>query len=200
MVTSCGSSKKAATTASAPAYNSVQAAPSTVQQSQSLNRGVKQQKEECEELALFAEAGTFRDAGNNISDNESLATNLALLDARAKLAQQLEVLVSGMARNFAQQHTEGQNSSASVGKGTNLQQGYFEQFLRNSRPVCKNSYVKEDGRYNVYVCVEMPEAQTKAMVKQLKQDKIIEIDVREDMALQELEKQKAAYKEKLEGQ
>jgi hypothetical protein len=176
-----------------------QVEPVTTAQQQAASRGLKLQAEECEELAL--EAGkTYRESGNGVSAKESFATNLALLDARSKLAQQLYVLVNGLIRNFDQQHGDGQDY-ALVDKASQTQQAYFEQFLVNTRPIRKNTYVKEDGMYNVYVCVELGEQGARAMHKKLSEDKKISIDFAEHQFMQELEKAKEDYRQKqLSGQ
>ena len=182
----CKTSKPAA------GYATTQTKPTTVEQQQAADRGLKLAKEECEEKALEPGKG-IRDAGNAISDKEAFATNLALLDARQKLAQQLEVLVSGLIRNFNQQH-EQDGEFSSLGKATGLTQAYFEQFLTNTRPICKNTYVKQDGKYNVYVCVEMDENMQRSMYKKLTEDKKMHIDFEESQFLKELEKSKEDYR------
>ncbi|MDR1122214.1 MAG: hypothetical protein LBM08_15070 [Dysgonamonadaceae bacterium] len=190
VMTGCKSSNQASN-----GYVSNQKTPSTVEQRQAANRGLKVQKEECEELALEMDVKNLRESGNGVSDKESFAVNLALLDARAKLAQQLEVLVSGLIRNFNQQHAADKDFT-SVEKASQLQQGYFEQFLTNTRPICKNTYVKEDGKYNVYVCVEMGEQQQRAMYKKLSDDKKVSVDFAEHQFMQELGKAKGDYLQK----
>jgi hypothetical protein len=188
MTTSCNSSKK-----TSKGYAVEQTKPSTVPQVEAANRGVKLVKEECEELALEA-TNSLRESGNGVSDKEAFAVNLALLDARSKLAQQLEVLVNGLIRNFNQQH-EGDKEFSSVAKASQLQQGYFEQFLTNTRAVCKNTYVKEDGKYNVYVCVELGEQQIRAIHKKLSDDKKIAIDFAEKQFMDELNKAKEDFRQ-----
>jgi hypothetical protein len=174
-------------------YAYEQTKPSTVEQAQAANRGLKLQKEECEELALEA-TDNIREAGNGVSDKEAFALNLALLDARSKLAQQLEVMVNGLIRNFNQQH-EGDQDFASMLKAGQVQQAYFEQFLTNTRPICKNTYVKDDGKYNVYVCIEMSEQMKKAMHKRLSDDKKIAIDFAEKQFIDELNKAKEDFRQ-----
>lgn len=186
--TGCGGTKQAAY------QQPQQTQPNTVQQAQAANRGMKLDKEECEEKAL-EESANLREAGNGISDKESFAINLALLDARAKLAQQLEVLVNGLIRNFNQQH-EKDGGSASVGKASGLQQGYFEQFLTNSRPICKNTYVREDGKYNVFVCVELGEQQKRAIHKKLTEDDKLSTDFVERQFMDEMKQAKEDYRQK----
>jgi hypothetical protein len=188
VMTGCGGSKKAS-----KGYAVEQKQPSTVEQEQSANRGLKLKKEECEELALEATTN-LRESGNGVSDKESFALNLALLDARSKLAQQLEVMVNGLIRNFNQQH-EADKDFASMAKAGQLQQAYFEQFFTNTRPICKNTYVKEDGKYNVYVCIEMGEQMKKAMHKKLSDDKKIAVDFAEKQFLDELNKAKEDFRQ-----
>lgn|GEM_PF-3373155 len=197
---SCASNPPAPqTTASAPAYNTVQAAPSTAAQAQAASRGVKLEKEECEEKAL-EQGANLREAGNALSENESFGVNLALLDTRAKLAQQLEVMVNGMIRNFDRQHASGQTGSSYAGKGMQVQQAFFEQFLTNTRPICKNTYVKEDGRYNVYVAIEMGPPEVKAMFNQLKKEEKMAIDFEEHQFMKELEAAKEDYRRQKAGE
>jgi len=192
MAGACKSSQKAD-------YNGVQQKPTTAVQKDAANRGVKVQKEECEELAM-ADSPNLRDAGNGISDKESFATNLALLDARSKLAQRLEMLINGLTRKFNQQHEAGTTDLSSAAKEGQIQQGYFEQLLSNTKQICKNTYVKEDGRYNVFVCVEMDVNAQKAMHKKLTNDKMLQIDYKEYQFLQDLEKAQKEYQQKQENQ
>jgi hypothetical protein len=185
----CGGTKTVAT-----GYNPEQKAPTTAAQAQSAKRGLKLEKEECEELALEA-TDNLRESGNGVSDKEAFAVNLALLDARSKLAQQLEVLTNGLIRNFNQQHEAGEGF-ASVAKAGDLQQGYFEQFLTNTRPICKNTYVKEDGKYNVFVCIEMGDQQKKNLYKKLSNDQKIVVDFAEKQFMDDLNKAKEEFRQK----
>jgi len=186
MFGACKSSKKTVI------YTGDQNNLTTTAQQNVTSRGTKQEVEECEELAMLPGAN-LRDAGNGISDREAFATNLALLDARSKLAQQLEVLVNGLTRNFNQQHESGVDQLSSVAKAGQIQQGYFEQFLANTRQICKTTYLK-DGKYNVYVCVEMDVNQQRAMYKKLTNDKMLQTDYQEYQFLKDMEKAKEEYK------
>jgi hypothetical protein len=186
LITGCRSSKSSG-------YSVEQKKPNTVEQAQSANRGLKLAKEECEELALAATAN-LREAGNGVSDKEAFAQNLALLDARSKLAQQLETMVNGMIRNFNQQY-EAEKDFASTAKASQIQQGYFEQLLSNTRAICKNTYVKEDGKYNVYVCIEMGDQEKRAMYRKLSDDKKIAVDFAEKQFLDELDKAKEDFRQ-----
>ena len=105
------------------------------------------------------------------------------------------MLVTGLIRGFNQQYTADKDF-ASVAKESQIQQGYFDQFLTNTRPICQNTYVKEDGKYNVYVCIEMNVQQQKAMHKKLSEDKKISVDFAEYQFLQEMAKSKEEYRQK----
>jgi cytochrome c1 len=199
-LTSCASNPPAQqNTSTAPVYNTVQNAPATPAQAQSANRGIKLEKEECEAKAL-EQAASLRESGNALSENESFGVNMALLDARSKLAQQLETMINGMSRRFAEQYAKGQAGSSYAGKETQIQQGYFEQFLTNTRSICKNTYVKEDGRYNVYVAIELGEPEQKAMYNQLKKDEKLAIDFDEHLFLKEMQAAKEDYRKQKEAQ
>jgi len=176
-----------------PAYDGTQTRPTTAAQRTAATRGVRLQMEECEMLAMD-ETANLRESGNAISDRESFAANLALLDARARLAQQLEVLVNGMIRSFNQQYESNQQMS-SVAKAGQIQQAYFEQFLTNTRSICRNLYAREDGRYNAYVCIEMNAEQMGTMYRKLREDQYIGIDFQEHQFLKELEKAKEEYRQ-----
>lgn len=154
-------------------------------------RGVMIQREECEELAMDITQPNMRAAGNAVSQSESMATSMALNNARAELAAQLEVYVNGCLRTFDQQYAS-ENGMTYDGKSTRVQSSYFAQILKNVRPIKKNTYFK-DGRYNVYVCVEMSPEQATEIQRQLSQDQILSIDVQEERFLEEMRVMRQAY-------
>ena len=88
------------------------------------SRGTKLVREECEELAMDITAANPRAAGNGVSANEMLATNMAMLDARSNLAQQLEVFVNGMIETFNQQYASNGNTSLDQ-KNTQVQRKFY---------------------------------------------------------------------------
>lgn len=162
------------------------------------SRGTKLIREECEELAFDITCPNPRAAGNARSMNEAFATNMALLDARANLAQQLSVMIDGMTKSFNQQHMSNDNVSFEQ-KNSNLQRAYFEKFLTNTRPICKNAYLTEEGDYNVYVCIEMDPNLCKAVYEHLKKDKIVNIECSEEKFMEEMKEARKLYIENLEN-
>lgn len=162
----------------------------------SQSRGTKLIREECEELAMDITSANPRAAGNAISINEMMATNMALLDARSSLAQQLEVFVNGAIKSFNQQYAAEGNISLDQ-KNTQVQAAYFENILNNTRPICKNTYLKDDGSYNVYVCIEMDPNLTHIVYEQLKNDKMLHIDFNEERFKSEINEARKLYLESL---
>ena len=156
------------------------------------SRGVKLNREECEELAMDITAAYPRAAGNAVSANENMAMNLAMLDARSNLAQQLEVMVNGLITNFGEQYSS-VSAGGFQGSAKQLQEGYFQNILKNTRPIKKNTYLKEDGTFNVYVCIEMNPEQNTAIYNQLRKDEILHIDFDEAMFIERMNKAREEY-------
>jgi len=173
---SCGSSKKAKTPA----------------QKEAVSRGVKLEAEACEKLSMEKTAD-WRASGNGVSPKESFAKNIAELNAKARLARQLEEQINSLVRAFNQQHEAGGVQDFSA-KATGIDEGYADQLLTNVKTICSNTYVKADGSYNVYVCVEMGEQNLSAIHKKLSADKKLSIDFAEQQFKKEMEKAKEDYR------
>jgi hypothetical protein len=164
----------------------------TPEQKAAMNRGVKLEKEECEELAM-KESKNWRASGNGVSPKADFARNLAELSAKARLARQLEEQINSLIRAFNQQHEAGRTQEL-VGKATEITEGYADQLLSNVKTICSNTYVKEDGSHNVYVCVEMGEETLSRIHKKLTDDQKLSIDFAEHQFKQEMEKAKEDYR------
>jgi hypothetical protein len=185
LFTACGSTKTAR----------------TPEQKTAMNKGVKSEKEECEQLAL-QESKNWRASGNGVSPQESFARSIAELDAKARLARQLEEQIHSLIRSFSQQHTvyekgdDGRmkTKTETVSKSTGINEGYADQLLSNVKTICSNTYVKDDGSYNVYVCVEMGEETLSRIHKKLTDDQKLSIDFAEYQFKQEMEKAKEDYR------
>jgi hypothetical protein len=175
IVTSCGSKKVA----------------KTPEQKVAMDRGVQVDKEECEELAL-KETKNWRESGNGVSPKESLARNAAELNAKARLARQLQEQINAFIRSFNEQHEAGVIEQ--TGKLTEITEGYSEQLLSGVKVICNNTYVKQDGTFNVYVCVEMSEENISRIRKKLTEDQKLSIDFAEHQFKQEMEKAKEDYR------
>jgi hypothetical protein len=164
----------------------------TPEQKAAANRGMKLDKEECEELAM-RESKNWRAAGNGVSAKEAFARDIAELNAKTRLARGLEEQINSLIRTFNQQHAAG-NAQDLVGKDTGIAEGYADQLLSNVKVVCSNTYVKEDGSYNVYVCVEMGEESLSRIHKKLTDDQKLSIDFDEHQFKQDMEKAKEEHR------
>jgi Ni,Fe-hydrogenase maturation factor len=177
MVTACGSSSKVA---------------KTPEQKASLSRGVKQDKEECEQAALQESKG-WRASGNGVSPNENFAHSIAELNAKAQLARQLEEQINSKSRVFNQQYNVDKAQDL-VDKNTLVNESEVNKLLTNVKPICSNTYVKQDGSFNVYVCVEMGEENLSRIYKKLSDDKKLSIDFAESQFIKEMQKAKEEYR------
>jgi hypothetical protein len=131
--------------------------------------------------------GMLRASGNAVADREQFAINQALLQARTELGRQLQTMVEAFMRIYDQEHGAGRDANASVNSARESIQGYVNQAVGNSRPICQNAY-DQNGRFNVYVAVEMPlEQAARNIHRRLTQDQIISIDFQESQFLKDLE-------------
>jgi hypothetical protein len=79
-------------------------------------------------------------------------------------------------------------------RATEITEGYADQLLSNVKTIRSNTYAKEDGSYNVYVCVEMSEEGLSRIHKKLTDDQKLSIDFAEHQFKQEMEKAKEDYR------
>jgi hypothetical protein len=145
----------------------------------------------------IASTTAWRASGNGVSAKESFARSIAELDAKTRLARQLEEQINGLIRTFNQQHESGAGAASAtslVGKNTEIQEGYVDKLLSNVRTICNNSYVKENGDFNVYVCVEMSEQGLTAIHKKLTEDQKLSIDFAEDQFKKDMAKAKEDFR------
>ena len=171
---------------------------------QNTSRGVRREQEQCEALALQPSVSP-RASGSGTSRSETVALNIAKLEARNELASQIAVEISSFMQHRVEQimMTAGANTDVNVrnnsyrGNVSNsgnaprtvsavwqkdimVIEQYVSQQLTNVVPICRNSYNQPDGSVMVYVCLEMnPEAQSKMYID-LKEAGILVIDVNGD--------------------
>ena len=131
----------------------------------------------CVTASVDTSGNSMRDWGRGGPNvREQLAANMANLDARSKLASQIEFFVSGKLKSSSWERRRGK-AVVEVGGDIVFQQGYFDQFLRNSSIICTSRYFN-NGNYNVYSTAYMviDENLASNIVKQLTQDEILEVD------------------------
>lgn len=147
------------------------------------SRGTKIETEECEELAMDYNAKNPREFGQGESVKESFATNIALLDARSKMAQRIQSYVSGLIIKTESQTEATLSYDAKTGQ---LQTSKWEQAVSQCRIIKKNAYVKDDGSFNVYVCIEMPASQLSDIYSDLVKEKVISETITEQLFMEGL--------------
>jgi hypothetical protein len=168
------------------------------------SRGVKREKEECEEFAFQAEANP-RASASAVSRSEAVAYKMAMTEARAELAAQVAAEITGFVRRRVEQYrltagadtefalnsanlrgsVSGSNNkprtvSALIEADSSETVQRVVQVISNTRPVCKNTYDCGDGSVRVYVCVEMGLAAQRQVYKELKNDELIDFDLDSD--------------------
>jgi hypothetical protein len=167
----------------------------TAEQKTATGQGrVKKERDECQQKALDAQGAVLRAWGEGISAKESFANNQAELDARTKIARQLESAMESMISNFNEQHSK-DGTLDEVGKATELQQGYVNKVLTGTRPICSNAYVLPDGKTQVYVCIELSEESVLSAVKKLSAETKVQIDFAEHNYRQEMEKAREQFRQ-----
>jgi hypothetical protein len=151
--------------------------------------------EECEVLAM-KETKDWRAAGNGEDPDKIIAERTAEIRAKSQLARRLEEHIVSAVNSFNERHGI-DNALIRKDKTVFEDTGYANQLLKNVRIIHKKVYVKADGTFNVYVCVEMGEEKLSDIHKKLTDDQILSIDFDEHQFKQEMEKMKQEYLEKL---
>lgn len=189
LLVSCGTSQKvAATSSTTPTPPPSTKVTSTI--------GTRIEEDPCEELAYDITAENPREFGNGMSRSESLATNLAMLDARSKLAQRIDSYVQGLIVSANGQYNSSTGSTGSNGasqfsesySNTNqsgqTQTSKWEKHVANSKVIKRSRYLRDDGQFNIYVCVEMPKEQLSSIYKELSEGHNISSEISEQMFLE----------------
>ena len=164
----------------------------TAQQAQQNTVRIKKERDECQEMALKAPDGAIRAWGEGVSMKESFANNLAELDARTKIARQLEMAMESLISSYNEQYTK-EGTLDEAGKANELQQGYVSKILTGTIPVCSNVYILPDGKNQVYVCIELSADHVQNVVKKLSAETKLDIDFAEHNYRKEMEKAREQF-------
>jgi hypothetical protein len=158
----------------------------TPQQKAAVARGIKLDKEECEEEAFKSPK---RASGIGTSQSERLAKNSAVLDARANLVAAIQSVVMGMIKNFDLEHQVGanMNKASDFVNQTGEEQKALIDAVISSRITCSNTYAQVDGSYRVYACVELNDESIANLYQRLSRDKKISIEYEEIRFREEME-------------
>lgn len=112
----------------------------------------KLQNDECEDKANEA-AQFLRAYGVGRDADRMLARNLAAMQARAELVQQVQATVATMLnQNDVQMRSSDKRES--TGKAVSFIQQLAEESLKGNKIICSNTY-EVGGQYEVHVCIEL---------------------------------------------
>jgi hypothetical protein len=103
-----------------------------------------------------------RSAGKGVAPKESMARQLARLDARANFAEAISAAVSSAAKDtdfdlsqYAGDEEEGMNAEDAASRAKTWRQSITQEVINNTVEVKKNVfYNKRTHKYTVYVCLE----------------------------------------------
>lgn len=136
----------------------------------------------------------FFGVGNTTSRDMSLAVNKSVMDARAQIAQQVEIKMSGVQRRFQEEVGLGENSEL-LDQFTSAYKAIVDETLVGSRT--RNQEIRQEGiTYRAYVLVEMPVgAASEAMMQRLRENENLYTRFRATEAFRDLERELEAYRE-----
>jgi hypothetical protein len=133
---------------------------------------VPMKRDKCQKQAQDVSGAALRAWGEANSQSESEAIEQARQDARTKIARQLEMVMQSLIADFNQQNA---GSSEEGGEAKELPQGYVLSELAETPVICTSKDASGDA-YQVYVCVELDEAATQAMLNKLSKGAKLDFD------------------------
>lgn len=158
-LTSCGSSRQAASSYNAQLQQSQNHQTQTYQTPvvEKMPQNIKTQtrvarpEEPCEALSWERDLAA---AGTATSYNEKVARNEAIRDARYELGRMMQVAVEGAAEDYLRNVTKNKKStSETISEEINSQ--FFSECVKNSKVIKTTVYDLSDGQIQVYACVEV---------------------------------------------
>lgn len=173
VLTSCGSSK--------PATQPVQ--QPTVQQDVEINVP-------CSGPEFQTNKEYFRASSMGLSTNMTTAKKIAMTEARADIAASVSAKVKSVTDSYASSYQQGENDD-SKSRFQSLNRTVVEQELSGTRLICEKTMRTPDGKYKVYVCLELAGQEIMdAMANRIKNDEKLRIDF-------EYEKFKKVFEEEM---
>ena len=197
MFTSCGTSKKTASTDYQ--YQQWLAQQQQQQQQQDQQRPSRTMRtlEPCIELAQ-ADSENLRAYGTATSYVEKVALNQAERDARNRLAAMLKTAVEGAAQDYEQNaNKDMKNTAGALGESVMTQ--FFNEEISNTKVIKTTIYDLTDGSIQVYVCIEMRSKKDdidKKLNNTLDRDGLIELQYDRDRFIDKIGKGLEEYKQK----
>lgn len=193
MLSSCGTSKKTASTD----YQYQQWLAQQQQSTQQRPARTLRTNEPCIELSQ-EDAENLRAYGTATSYIEKTALNEAERDARNRLAAMIKAAVEGAAQDYEQNANKNlKNSAGSIGEAVMTQ--FVAEEVKNTRILKTSIYDLADGSIQVYVCLEMRSNKNdfgKNLENTLDREGIIELQYDRDRFVKKMSDGLDEYKKK----
>ena len=118
----------------------------------------------------------FRASAMGLSTDMNIAKKKAMTEARTGLAEAINVKVQAVTDNYSSSYQQGENEEAK-GRYQSLARQVVSQELSGVRVICEKTMKTPDGKYKVYVSVELAGNEImEAMANRIKNDDKLRID------------------------
>ncbi len=130
----------------------------------------------CSGPEFFSDTEYFRANSVAESQNQANSKRMALSNARAELAAQIEVTVKSVLDNYIQDVTVG-NRSEFTQRYEGLSREVINQRLSGTRVICEELTRTTEGRYKTYIAIELSgEEMINAMNQRISSDERLRVD------------------------
>ena len=130
----------------------------------------------CSGPEFFSDADFFRANSVAESQNQANSKRMALSNARAELAAQIEVTVKSVIDNYVQDVTVG-NRSEFTQRYEGLSREVVNQRLSGTRVICEELTRTENGMYKTYIAIELSgDEYFNAMNQRISDDERLRVD------------------------
>ncbi len=132
----------------------------------------------------------FRASAMGLSTDMNIAKKKAMTEARTGLAEAINIKVQAVTDNYSSSYQQGENEEAKS-RYQSLGRQVVSQELSGVRVICEKTMKTPDGKYKVYVAVELAGNEImEAMANRIKSDDKLRIDF-------EYEKFKKVFEEEM---
>jgi hypothetical protein len=130
----------------------------------------------CSGPRYFSDKDYFRANSVAESQNQTNSKRMALSNARAELASQLEVTIKSVIDNYVQDVTVG-NRSEFTQRYEGLSREVVNQRLTGTRTICEELVRTTEGMYKTYIAIELSgEEIMNAMNQRISNDERLKVD------------------------
>lgn len=129
----------------------------------------------CSDDEFHSDAKYFRGTGNGTSQDLSTAKSKARLDANTNLSRSINTTLKAVADRYVNERQIGENSEFEQ-KFEQMSREVVNQQLNNVEVACSKTFQK-DGKYNVYMALQVPKDQVLSNIKdKISKDQKLQLD------------------------